>query len=91
MTADLDVRRRRAGYRAAHRGTKEMDWLLGRFAAARLPEMGEAELTRFELLIDEPDPQLQQWIMDDAAIPDATFAGLIAEVRSFHKLAPKVA
>ena len=90
MTADLDLRRRRAAYRAAHRGTKEMDWLLGRFALARLDEMSEAELTQFELLIDEQDPQLQVWIMDGAAVPDERFVELIGKVRAFHKLAPKV-
>jgi len=33
---DLDASRRRALYRAEHRGTKELDWLLGRFARAEL-------------------------------------------------------
>ena len=34
MTDDVERRRRRAVYRACHRGTKEMDWILGRFRAA---------------------------------------------------------
>ena len=34
MTDDVASRRRRAVFRAGHRGTKEMDWLLGRFAEA---------------------------------------------------------
>ena len=29
MTDDVETRRRRAVYRACHRGTKEMDWILG--------------------------------------------------------------
>ena len=39
MTDDAETRRRRAAYRACHRGTKEMDWILGRFAEAALPAM----------------------------------------------------
>ena len=89
MTADLDVRRRRAGYRAAHRGTKEMDWLLGRFAEARLRAMNEVELALFEQLIGEADPTLQQWIMDHAAVPDDRYAALIQDVRTFHELTPQ--
>ena len=86
MIADLDARRRRAGYRAAHRGTKEMDWLLGRYAEQRLPAMGEAELAHFEQLLGEPDPTLQHWILDGTAVPDDRYVELIATLRVFHKL-----
>ncbi len=53
------MRRRRALYRAQHRGTKEMDHLLGRFAEARLAEMDDAALGLFETLLALPDPDLQ--------------------------------
>ncbi len=36
MTTDTTTRHRRALYRAQHRGTKELDWLLERYAEARL-------------------------------------------------------
>ena len=86
MSDDLDTRRRRATFRAAHRGTKEMDWLLGRFCEARIAGMDGAVLTLFEQLLSEPDPLLQQWIMDPAAIPDEQYADLVAEVKAFHRL-----
>jgi antitoxin CptB len=89
MAADLDTRRKRAAYRAAHRGTKEMDWLLGRFATDRLDTMDEAALGQFEALLEEPDPVLQQWIMDGRTIPDDRHAALIRELRIFHELARK--
>ena len=54
MQSMLDERRRRAAYRATHRGTKEMDWLLGRYAEAHLASMPDAELDEFERLIQEP-------------------------------------
>ena len=86
MSTDLEIRRRRAAYRAAHRGTKEMDWLLGRFAAARLEHMTDAELTEFEALIDAPDPELQVWIMDTGTVPDDRYVALIYELRAFFQL-----
>lgn len=86
MSDDLDLRRRRAAYRASHRGTKEMDLLLGRFAEARLEGMSEPALTEFEALLAAPDPELQLWIMNANAIPDDRYAGLIRELRAFHKL-----
>ena len=38
-SANLDPRRKRILYRAWHRGTKEMDLVLGGFADARLAEL----------------------------------------------------
>ncbi len=81
---DLDHRRRRALYRASHRGTMEMDILLGRYAQARLPAMQETKLTQFEQFIALPDPDLHSWILSGE--PDAAdgFANLLAELRTFH-------
>lgn len=86
-STDLDIRRRRAAYRAAHRGTKEMDWLLGRYAAARLDDMTDPELAAFEDLLAASDPDLQLWIMDPAAVPDERYAALVRVLRAFHQLA----
>lgn len=83
---DLDLRRRRAAYRAAHRGTKEMDWLLGRFAADRLAGMNSDDLTEFEQLMALPDPDLQTWIMAGGLPSDSGFADLIGRIRAFHDL-----
>lgn len=83
---DAESRRRRAAYRASHRGTKEMDWLLGRFAAAELAAMPDATLTRFEQLLTLPDPELYDMIMSPAHAPAGEFADLIAAVRTFHGL-----
>ena len=84
-TADAR-RRRRALYRAAHRGTKEMDWLLGKFADAHVAGMDEVELQQFEMLLSVADPDLQQWILEPASCAKSDFAGLIGQLRAFHKL-----
>lgn len=84
---DLDTRRRRAAYRAAHRGTKEMDWLVGRYADARLETMHGDTLDRFERLLEISDPELQRWILAPAEIAGSEFADLVADIRAFHGLA----
>jgi antitoxin CptB len=86
MSEQLDVRRRRAAWRAAHRGTKEMDVLLGRFADQSLPTMSETALTHFETFMALPDPELQKWLLEAADPPATEFAGLIREIRAFHGL-----
>ncbi len=86
MTDDLEMRRRRAAYRACHRGTKEMDFILGRFALARLPAMSGEALADFEQFIILPDPVLTQWFALDGAPEEAAFRALIAAMRDFHGL-----
>jgi antitoxin CptB len=86
VSEDIDNRRRRVAYRASHRGTKEMDWVLGRFAAAAVPTMSEATLGLFERLLLLPDPDLQDLVMDHQIAPAGEFAELIAALRTFHGL-----
>ena len=78
MTDDVDTRRRRAVYRACHRGTKEMDWMLGRFAQAALGGMPVDRLDQFERLLALPDPDLQDMILHPELAPGGEFADLIA-------------
>lgn len=87
MQHDLELRRRRAAYRAAHRGTKEMDHLMGRYAEAHLPSMDEEALSRFEELLAMPDPELQTWLLAPAMPEGNAFEHLIADMRRFHGLA----
>lgn len=87
MSDNLELRRRRALYRAQHRGTKEMDWLLGRFAAAKLPQMQEAELLAFENFLELRDDDLQQAIMGSGNQLSVSFAAMLAAVQAFHGLA----
>lgn len=86
LAETLDIRRRRAAYRAAHRGTKEMDLMLGRYACAMLPGLIDPDLARFEQFLALPDPTLQGWLLTGATIDGSDFAGLVADVRRFHGL-----
>ncbi len=83
---DLATRRRKALYRANYRGTKEMDWLLGKYAEATLPTMGDAALTAFEELLALQDPDLNIWILNPARITAPEFAPLVAAIRTFHAI-----
>src|ERR1700716_517040 len=54
----LDARRKRLLFRCWHRGTREMDLILGRFADAEIASLGDDELGQLEHLIEVPDPDL---------------------------------
>jgi len=62
MREQLDSRRRRLQFRCWHRGTQEIDLVLGSFADTSLERLDGAELERFEALLDCPDVDLFDWI-----------------------------
>lgn len=62
----LDNRRRRARFRAWHRGMREVDLLLGGFADAHLATMSDGELDALEALMEVPDDQLYTWLIGQA-------------------------
>ena len=86
MADDIELRRRRAAYRASHRGTKEMDLILGRFANARLGTMSAGELASFERMIALPDPVLAGYFSQADTPAEPEFATLMEALRRFHGL-----
>jgi antitoxin CptB len=85
---DLGMRRRRALWRATHRGSKEMDFLLGRFAEREVEGMDAAEIAVFERLIEVPDPAIEASVLEGHSLGERDLDELIARVRRFHGLAP---
>jgi antitoxin CptB len=84
-SAGLDVRRRKILFRAWHRGTREMDLLMGRFADVALADLSETELDEFERLIEVPDGDLFGWIMGEADAPPEQDTPLFRKLRAFHR------
>jgi antitoxin CptB len=79
------VRRRRLVFRAWHRGMREVDLLLGRFADARVAEMSEANLAAFEALLDLPDPEILSWMTGEAEVPREHDSRFVRELIAFHR------
>lgn len=81
MRGELEYRRKRLRFRAWHRGTKEADLLLGRFADANLDGFDDDGLARFEALLARSDPEIMDWMTGAAEPPDdPVVARLIASV-----------
>lgn len=80
----LPMRLRRLRFRAWHRGTKEMDLMLGPYADARLAGMDTAELDRFEQLLEEADTDLLKWLMGQEPTPADADGELLADLLKFR-------
>ena len=53
----LDKLRKQLIFRSWHRGTREMDILLGSFADEHVPKMDEEQLTEFQSILEISDPE----------------------------------
>jgi antitoxin CptB len=81
----LDDRRKRAWFRAVRRGTKESDSVIGGFAERYLARLDEAQLARFEALLDCPDQDLLAWVAEIERAPAAFENDVLALMREYEK------
>ena len=82
----LDDRRKRLLFRCWHRGTREMDLILGRFADAEISGLSLNELAQFEELMEVPDPDLYA-ALTGAMPPAPEYAhGLFARIKAFRSV-----
>src|SRR5947199_7499896 len=79
----LDDRRKRLLFRCWHRGTREMDLILGRFADAAIADLSDAELGQLEQLIEVPDPDLYAALSGDVFLPPGFETPLFDGIKSF--------
>ncbi len=80
----LDDRRKRLLFRSWHRGMKEMDLILGRFANESIQTMSEEELAEYEMLMQVPDPDMYKWLSGTAAVPPNWDTALVRRIRDFQ-------
>ena len=85
---DLSPRRRKILYHAWHRGTRELDLLLGRFADDSIGTLTEGELDEFEALLEVDDRELFGWILGKVPVPDIAPKAVLAKVLAFSQTNP---
>ena len=77
---EIEIRRKKALFRAQRRGFRELDLIFAAFADAHLQSLSTVGLERFEALLSVPDWQIFGWIMGHEMVPpeydDDVFARL---------------
>jgi antitoxin CptB len=84
----LDDRRKRLLFRCWHRGTREMDLILGRFADAEIGGLNEGELSELERLLEIPDPDFYAAVIGSRTLPQDAPAALFARIKAFRAVDP---
>lgn len=81
----IEKKRKQLIFRSGHRGTKEMDLIMGSFALKNVPEFSEVQLDLYEELLKENDPDLYNWITGKEEAP-ANIQNQIFDLLRAHKL-----
>lgn len=76
--------RKRLFWRANHRGIKEMDIVIGGFAASRLDHMSAQELSAFEIILEIPDQELLAWVTKQEQVPRHQASLMLTEILAYR-------
>jgi antitoxin CptB len=82
---ELAVRRRKIKFRSWHRGMREMDLIMGRFADALVDTMAPGELDDYERLMETPDPELFGWVLSERPPSADHDSAMLRRLRAFHR------
>lgn len=83
-SADLDPRRKRLLFRAWHRGTREMDLLMGPYTQSVIAALGDDDLAALEALIELDDHDLYAWLTGAATIAPEHDTPVFRGMRAFY-------
>lgn len=67
--ADAAHLRKKLMFQCQHRGTKELDLVLGPFATAHLDDLNADELQILNDFMSEPDPDIYDWLSGHTPLP----------------------
>lgn len=83
------VRLKKIRFRAWHRGTREMDMLLGRFVETKLDALSDEDLETFEMILQIPDQDLYKMLVDNAPPPAAVVGPLMDDLIQLSQHYPR--
>lgn len=82
-------RRDRLRFRSWHRGTREMDLLLGSFADAHIHALTPEHVGAYEAILELSDPDLYNWVAGREPVP-AEHDNDVMRMLCAHKVVSKV-
>ena len=84
MSHPLNIDRKRLKFRSWHRGTREVDLLLGRFADQQIDAFDAEAVRVYAALLEESDPDIYNWVTGREECPSGVLRPLIADLAEFH-------
>lgn len=87
MEEDTDIKRKRLIFRSWHRGTREIDLMLGKFANTHLPQFDARQLALYDRFLNNSDPDIFNWMTGQEPVPPAEDNDVISLMQKFFKKA----
>ena len=84
----LTNRRKRLKFRSWHRGIREMDLIMGRFADTHIDSMDAGTLDTLEAILEIPDQTLYEMLVRRAPAPAGVDPALYASLVHFANTTP---
>lgn len=84
MSLSLADRKKRLVFRSWHRGTREMDLIMGRFADAHVAMFSADQVDAYERLLTCQDPDLYDWYIAKTPVPAADDSDVMQMFLGFH-------
>lgn len=81
--SEIELHRKRLRYRSWHRGMREMDLILGRFADTHLANFGAQELAEYDAILELEDPMLYGWISKREPLPEEQAGPVMSLILKF--------
>ena len=84
MSQNLSARQKKLLFRAWHRGTREADLMMGRFAERHIEHWDETHLDLFEEFLDEADADIFDWVTGKLPMPVLPCAVFLEQMQAFY-------
>lgn len=81
---NITIKRKQLIFRSWHRGTREIDLMLGRFADAKLPGFDMGQLMLYDRFLNNSDPDIFNWITGAEPVPPAEDNAVMRMLLEFY-------
>ena len=88
---DTENKRKRLLFRSWHRGTREMDIIMGTFAEDHVTDFSEEELDAYDALLQTPDPDLYDWVSGRVEVPANALTPMLSKLLAHHVATSRIA
>lgn len=82
---NISIKRKQLLFRSWHRGTREIDLMLGKFADRHIPGFGAAELALYDRFLNNSDPDIYNWLTGQEPLPPAEDTAVTRLLLDFYK------
>ncbi len=85
VDSNISIKRKKLIFRSWHRGTREVDLLLGRFAEAHMPSFSDDQLDTYDRFLNNSDPDIYNWLTGQEPVPPAEDNDVVRILVDFYK------